>query len=197
MKTQYEAGWIALLEEIYGVKIADKLDSIDIAYAGLEAALHLLEKREIMALKLRYFDGLTLRDAGQQIENKANGLTGITPTCFQQILNKAFRKLRHPKRICLLNSCISGVFRLFTNDAPLTEKPNIIMQQQPAKQSIKPAQSYGQLMTVEAFAKAVHLHPESVRRALRSGRLESVKVGRLWRIPSSALSRVCNAGLPA
>ncbi len=43
------------------------------------------------------------------------------------------------------------------------------------------------LLTVEQYAAMTQLHPDSVRRQLRSGRLRAVKKGRVWRIPSSAV----------
>ena len=43
------------------------------------------------------------------------------------------------------------------------------------------------LLTVEQYASLTQLHPDSVRRQLRSGRLRAVKKGRVWRIPASAV----------
>ena len=40
------------------------------------------------------------------------------------------------------------------------------------------------LLTVEQYAIMTQLHPDSVRRQLRSGRLRAIKKGRVWRIPS-------------
>ncbi len=41
------------------------------------------------------------------------------------------------------------------------------------------------LLTVEQYATLTQLHPDSVRRQLRAGRLNALKKGRVWRIPSS------------
>ena len=43
------------------------------------------------------------------------------------------------------------------------------------------------LLTVEQYATMTQLHPDSVRRQLRSGRLRAIKKGRVWRIPSSVV----------
>lgn len=43
------------------------------------------------------------------------------------------------------------------------------------------------LLTVEQYATRAQLHPDSVRRQLREGRLRAVKKGRVWRIPESAM----------
>lgn len=43
------------------------------------------------------------------------------------------------------------------------------------------------LLTVEQYATRTQLHPDSVRRQLREGRLRAVKKGRVWRIPEGAL----------
>lgn len=43
------------------------------------------------------------------------------------------------------------------------------------------------LLTVEQYATLTQLHPDSVRRQLRSGRLRAIKKGRVWRIPSHAV----------
>lgn len=43
------------------------------------------------------------------------------------------------------------------------------------------------LLTVEQYATQVQLHPDSVRRQLREGRLRAIKKGRMWRIPASVL----------
>lgn len=43
------------------------------------------------------------------------------------------------------------------------------------------------LLTVEQYADVTQLHPDSVRRQLRTGRLRAVKKGRVWRIPSDAV----------
>ena len=43
------------------------------------------------------------------------------------------------------------------------------------------------LLTVEQYAERAQLHPDSVRRQLREGRLRAIKKGRVWRIPESVV----------
>lgn len=43
------------------------------------------------------------------------------------------------------------------------------------------------LLTVEQYAARTQLHPDSVRRQLREGRLRAAKKGRVWRIFESEL----------
>lgn len=45
------------------------------------------------------------------------------------------------------------------------------------------------LLTVEQYAMRAQLHPDSVRRQLREGRLRAAKKGRVWRIFESELQR--------
>ncbi len=45
------------------------------------------------------------------------------------------------------------------------------------------------LLTVEQYAMRAQLHPDSVRRQLREGRLRAAKKGRVWRIFESELER--------
>lgn len=45
------------------------------------------------------------------------------------------------------------------------------------------------LLTVEQYAMRAQLHPDSVRRQLREGRLRAAKKGRVWRIFESELTR--------
>lgn len=47
-----------------------------------------------------------------------------------------------------------------------------------------------QLHTPEAFARAACVHPESVRRAIRAGRIRAVKIGTGWRIPHGEATRI-------
>lgn len=44
-------------------------------------------------------------------------------------------------------------------------------------------------LTVEQYAMRAQLHPDSVRRQLREGRLRAAKKGRVWRIFESELQR--------
>ena len=46
-----------------------------------------------------------------------------------------------------------------------------------------------------AFAKIICWHPESVRRAVRQGRIRALRLGNGWRIPSDEVRRICTAGL--
>lgn len=52
------------------------------------------------------------------------------------------------------------------------------------------------LLTIEQFAALIGWHPESVRRAIRQGRLHAIKLGRQWRIPPETLNAVRLRGIP-
>jgi excisionase family DNA binding protein len=41
--------------------------------------------------------------------------------------------------------------------------------------------------TVDEAAERLRMHPDTLRRQLRQGRIRSVRTGKLWRIPESAL----------
>lgn len=43
------------------------------------------------------------------------------------------------------------------------------------------------LLTVEQYANRTQMHPESVRRQIREGRLRAINKGRSYRIPESVL----------
>ena len=107
------APWLGILEDVFGVSISDKLDSIDIAWDGLSAALETLEPRDVLILKLRYVDGLTLEESGNKLPRKDKRKGPLGPERARQIQAKALRKLRHPSRIRIINSCIAGVWRLY------------------------------------------------------------------------------------
>jgi excisionase family DNA binding protein len=47
------------------------------------------------------------------------------------------------------------------------------------------------------FAAALHLHIETVRAALREGRLTGFRVGSHWRISHAVLAAVMQRGLPS
>jgi DNA-directed RNA polymerase sigma subunit (sigma70/sigma32) len=107
------ASWLGILEDVFGVSISDKLDSIDIAWDGLSAALATLDTRDVLILKLRYVDGLTLEESGKKLPRKDKLKGPITPEIVRQIEARALRKLRHPSRIRIINSCIAGAWRLY------------------------------------------------------------------------------------
>jgi excisionase family DNA binding protein len=52
------------------------------------------------------------------------------------------------------------------------------------------------LYSPEEVAAAISFHPESIRRAVRSGRIAAVKLGPLWRITAATLQRIATEGLP-
>ena len=52
------------------------------------------------------------------------------------------------------------------------------------------------LLTVEQYAMRAQLHPDSVRRQLREGRLRAAKKGRVWRIFESELQANTPAKAP-
>ena len=51
--------------------------------------------------------------------------------------------------------------------------------------------------TVDQLAAAIGYHPESVRRAIRQGRIRALPFGRTWRIPPDESARIFANGLPA
>jgi excisionase family DNA binding protein len=51
-------------------------------------------------------------------------------------------------------------------------------------------------LTVEEAAEKIHYHPESLRRAIRQGRVAALRFGQGWRIPASELRRILATGLP-
>jgi hypothetical protein len=53
-----------------------------------------------------------------------------------------------------------------------------------------------QLWTTEGLALAVGYHVESIRRAIRQGRIRTVRFGRFHRIPAAEAQRILSEGLP-
>jgi excisionase family DNA binding protein len=51
-------------------------------------------------------------------------------------------------------------------------------------------------LTVEELAARIHYHPESVRRAIRQGRIHALPFGAGWRIPAQEVARILTTGLP-
>ena len=51
-------------------------------------------------------------------------------------------------------------------------------------------------LTVEELAARIKYHPESVRRAIRQGRIHALPFGAGWRIPAQEVARILTAGLP-
>jgi len=49
-------------------------------------------------------------------------------------------------------------------------------------------------MLTSEFAEALRIHVESVRRFIRQGRLNAIKIGRHWRILRSELERIQREG---
>jgi len=50
------------------------------------------------------------------------------------------------------------------------------------------------LYTPEEVAELLRVSPRTVQRWLAQGKLQGVKVGRLWRIPKASLDRFLEAG---
>jgi excisionase family DNA binding protein len=50
--------------------------------------------------------------------------------------------------------------------------------------------------TVAELAAAIKYHPESVRRAIRQGRIYALPFGTRWRIPAAEVRRILTSGLP-
>lgn len=53
------------------------------------------------------------------------------------------------------------------------------------------------LLLSSEFAKLIRWHPESVRRAIRAGRIHAIKAGKDWRIPCKEAQNIIVNGLPA
>jgi excisionase family DNA binding protein len=51
-------------------------------------------------------------------------------------------------------------------------------------------------LTVEELAAQIKYHPESVRRAIRQGRINALRFGAGWRIPAREVARILTTGLP-
>ncbi|MGZ5506681.1 MAG: helix-turn-helix domain-containing protein [Limisphaerales bacterium] len=45
------------------------------------------------------------------------------------------------------------------------------------------------------MSQTLRWHPESVRRAIRAGRIKAIKIGRHWRVPGAELERLMEEGL--
>lgn len=51
------------------------------------------------------------------------------------------------------------------------------------------------LLLPEELAELIRFHPESVRRAIRQGRIRAIKTGRHWKIPQEEARRVIECGI--
>jgi excisionase family DNA binding protein len=60
-----------------------------------------------------------------------------------------------------------------------------------------PVSEPGELLTVERAAEHVGCHVETLRRAIRSGRLQAARVGSQWRVGPEALAEWMVAPAPA
>lgn len=47
--------------------------------------------------------------------------------------------------------------------------------------------------TAEEAAKALRVHPKTLKRWLTEGKLKGVRLGRAWRIPRSEITRLLNS----
>ena len=64
------------------------------------------------------------------------------------------------------------------------------------KSKVSPvANSKPSLLLPCELANDLRWHEESIRRAIRDGRIAAVKIGRGWRIPVSELTRIAANGL--
>ena len=63
-------------------------------------------------------------------------------------------------------------------------------------QSIAIAQAVTKPQTTEELAIQISWHPESVRRAIREGRIKAKQFGREWRIMPDEIARIMDEGLP-
>ena len=64
------------------------------------------------------------------------------------------------------------------------------------KHPVVPAMNGLTLLTTEVFAQKIAWHPESVRRAIRQGRVAAIKLGNGWRIPPDVADHVLKHGIP-
>lgn len=53
------------------------------------------------------------------------------------------------------------------------------------------------MRTPQELATALGLRPQTVMKFCREGRIQSIKVGRLYRIPAGEFARVLREGVPA
>jgi len=51
-------------------------------------------------------------------------------------------------------------------------------------------------VTTNEMARLVRYHPESIRRAIREGRIHALPFGRSYRIPAEEVARILREGLP-
>ncbi len=54
----------------------------------------------------------------------------------------------------------------------------------------------GRQFTTSELAGAIQYHEESIRRAIRAGRIRAIRCGNRWRIPPDELARIMTNGLP-
>ncbi len=94
------------------------------------------------------------------------------------------RPSTRPVAVCWACTC-NGPARL----------PSNMANQNKAGQSVATLPSAGP--KTDEFAASAGLHPESVRRAIRQGRIPAIKFGRTWRIPPAAAERILREGLPS
>ncbi len=52
------------------------------------------------------------------------------------------------------------------------------------------------VLTVESLAALIHYHPESIRRAIRQGRIQAQRFGAGYRIQPTEARRIVSEGLP-
>ena len=68
----------------------------------------------------------------------------------------------------------------------------------PSEQVVAESQKIEErLLEVGEFAELISFHPESVRRAIRQGRIQALRFGNTWRVPPSEVARILANGLPA
>jgi hypothetical protein len=103
--------WLGILSAVFQVGVASKLDSIDITWEALHWALAGMEKRQILALKARYGDRLTLEGVGRTV-GREDGSGPITREIARQLVNRAIRNLRHPARLRVLKAAIVAPWNL-------------------------------------------------------------------------------------
>jgi len=98
--------WIAILHRVFGLEDELDLSQIDVVFEGLECLTEALTPSERVVLWARFVDGLTLKDAGKRLGNKSGSWA-------LHLERSAIRKLRRPKQMRVIKSCVAGHWRFY------------------------------------------------------------------------------------
>lgn len=89
--------WQGMLSEAFGRPVNINMDNTDIQWEDFYSSLPPLSPRDIIALQSRYGDKMTFKEIGKKIM-RLDGKGPLTNQGARLALDKALRKLRHPKR---------------------------------------------------------------------------------------------------